>query len=244
MAVLPGSTTAPETVTIPGGRSAGQSVDMPIPASYTPQTFAEAILTRMGAPITKLNVADMMSWENAEGGAWGGGAAFNPLNTTRAGYASTNFNSAGVQSYRNWGDGINATLDTLNLPAYKTVAEALINGGTQDFGATVAASPWGTAQFSVNIQPHLPVVEIASAGGKTTAGDWASDIGQGIGGAASTAEDIALAPAKLADFVVKDWWIILLVIFALVVLAAIIIKNLAGNKTVQEIAKTGAAVAA
>ena len=244
MVTTPGNSSAPTTVTIPGGRSAGEVVQTPIPDSYTPQTFAEAILTRIGAPITKLNVADIMSWENAEGGAWGGGAAFNPLNTTRKGYASSDFNSAGVQNYKNWGDGINATLDTLNLPAYKTVAEALINGGSQDFGTTVAATPWGTAPFTVNIQPHLPVVEIASAGGKTTIGNWASDVGQGIGDAGSTAEDIALAPAKLADFVVKDWWIILLVIFALVILAAIIIKTLAGNKTVQEIAKVAPAVAA
>jgi hypothetical protein len=212
--------------------------ELPIPNGYTQQTFAEAILTRMGAPITQLNVSDIMSWEAAEGGNWGNSAKYNPLNTTRGGYASSAINSAGVQAYKNWGDGINATLDTLNLPAYKSISEALINGGSQDFGTIVAASPWGTNPFAVNVAPHLPVVNIGSAGGKTTVGNWASDVGQGIGAVGGAAEDVALAPAKLADFVVKDWWIILLVIFALVVIAAIIIKKLSASPTVQEIAKS------
>ena len=131
-------------------------------ADYTPQTFAQAILTRLGYPVTRLNVSDIMSWENAEGGNWGNDAKFNPLNTTQGMAGSKSINSVGVQAYTSWQQGLNATLKTLQNGHYSTILEALAGGGSQDFGTIVANSPWGTSQFSVNINPMVPVGETTS----------------------------------------------------------------------------------
>jgi len=131
-------------------------------ADYTQQTFAQAILTRLGYPITRLNVSDIMSWENAEGGNWGNDARFNPLNTTQGMTGSKSINSVGVQAYTSWQQGLNATLKTLQNGHYSTILEALAGGGSQDFGTIVANSPWGKSQFSVNINPMVPVGETTS----------------------------------------------------------------------------------
>jgi len=131
-------------------------------ADYTPQTFAQAILTRLGYPVTRLNVSDIMSWENAEGGNWGNDAKYNPLNTTQGMAGSKSINSVGVQAYTSWQQGLNATLKTLQNGHYSTILEALAGGGSQDFGTIVANSPWGTSQFSVNINPMVPVGETTS----------------------------------------------------------------------------------
>jgi hypothetical protein len=120
---------------------------------YTPQTFAQAILTRLGYPVTKLNVSDIMSWEAAEGGHWNNDAKYNPLNTTQVMPGDSTINSVGVKAYTSWSQGINATLKTLNNGRYGLILEALRNGGTQDFGTTVAGTSWGTSAFNVSVHP-------------------------------------------------------------------------------------------
>jgi hypothetical protein len=119
---------------------------------YTRETFAEAILTGLGYPVTKLAVTDIMSWEAAEGGAWNGGARYNPLNTTEPMSGATNFNSVGVKNYTSWEQGLNATVKTLENGYYTDILNALSIGGTGDFGVTVGESPWGTETFAVTGQ--------------------------------------------------------------------------------------------
>ena len=119
---------------------------------YTRETFAEAILTGLGYPVTKLAVTDIMSWEAAEGGAWNGGARYNPLNTTEPMSGATNFNSVGVKNYGSWEQGISATIKTLENGYYPDILNALAIGGTGDFGLTVGDSPWGTETFAVTGQ--------------------------------------------------------------------------------------------
>jgi hypothetical protein len=38
--------------------------------AYTPQSFAVAVLKRLGAPVTPANVRALVGWEKAEGGHW------------------------------------------------------------------------------------------------------------------------------------------------------------------------------
>ena len=121
--------------------------------NYTRETFAEAILTGLGYPVTKLAVTDIMSWEAAEGGAWNGGARYNPLNTTEPMSGAVDFNSAGVKDYTSWEQGLNATIKTLENGYYTDILNALSIGGTGDFGVTVGESPWGTETFAVTGQP-------------------------------------------------------------------------------------------
>jgi len=130
-------------------------------ADYTPQTFAQALLGKLGFTPTNLSVADLMSWEAAEGGNWYNDATFNPLNTTQPLGGSHAINNVGVQAFKSWADGLNATVKTLENGRYATILEAL-QYGDQNFGQIVAASPWGTAFFSVNVKPKLPVATTAA----------------------------------------------------------------------------------
>lgn len=97
----------------------------------TQASFARALLQGLGAPLTKANVASMVQWENKEGGNWSNTAAYNPLNTTRSmpGSSSIPGNSAGVQAYTSWSQGLNATIATLQQPAYTDVVSAFRSGG-------------------------------------------------------------------------------------------------------------------
>jgi hypothetical protein len=135
---------------------------------YTPQTFAQALLTKLGYTPTKLSVSDVMSWEAAEGGNWGNSAKYNPLNSCQPMPSSIGViqsapgSSLYVQAYKSWSDGLTATAKNLQNGRYSTILEAL-QYGDQNFGSIVAASPWGTGTFSVNVQPKLPVTASATA---------------------------------------------------------------------------------
>ena len=133
--------------------------------NYTRETFAEAILTGLGYPVTKLAVTDIMSWEATEGGAWNGGARYNPLNTKEPMSGATDFNSVGVKNYGSWEQGISATIKTLQNGYYPDILNALAIGGTGDFGLTVGDSPWGTETFTVSGQPTKALTSPTDTGG-------------------------------------------------------------------------------
>ena len=266
---------------------------------YTPQSFAQALRTKLGYPITKLNVADIMSWENAEGGHWNNSAHFNPLNTTQSMPDSSSMNSVGVKAYKSWDDGIAATVKTLKNGYYATILEDLKAGGNQNFGETVASTPWGTGHFTVNISPKLPVGAIASKinlvdypgltlnngvyqisyspsigsqiatvlgiadqnAVKDTVHNWnqnSTDLARRHGTSSlvyiqwvqDTLPDMygsqgALIPSggndtgptvgSLGlDFFKKEWWVILIVILAGVLLIGLVLKNVGGPKQIVQ----------
>jgi cell wall-associated NlpC family hydrolase len=104
-------------------------------------------LKMIGAPITKSNVLFMQAWHAGEGS----NATYNPLNTTRTGYAgSSNFNSAGVKNYISAQQGLQANADALvKTGYYNDVVDALRAGNVSParLAALVIASPWGTKHF-------------------------------------------------------------------------------------------------
>ena len=63
------------------GRAAGTLTAKTVPAgsSYTPASWAVALLAAGSWPQTACNAAAVTAWENAEGGNWANGARFNPL---------------------------------------------------------------------------------------------------------------------------------------------------------------------
>lgn len=139
--------------------------------AYTRETWAEALLDGLGMPVSKLAVTDIMCWEATENTQ----AKFNPLATTQPMSGSTMFNDLGngigVQNYTSAEQGLNATIKTLNNGHYTEILNALSIGGTQDFGATVGASPWGTQEFSVTGQPIKNLTSPTGAGASTTLTD-------------------------------------------------------------------------
>ena len=99
------------------------------------------------------SVAALLVWFRAEGGAgpqWGtpNRASHNPLNTTWRLSNSTTVNSAGVQSYPTWAEGIESTVATLRLPPYRAIVAAIVAGvSCAELARLVGESPWGTGNF-------------------------------------------------------------------------------------------------
>jgi hypothetical protein len=124
---------------------------VPSGGSYTPHSWARALLRAEGLPRTGCNVGAVVSWENAEGGHWVNDARYNPLNTTmpEPGSVAIAGNPAGVQSYTSWHQGLQATVNTLNNGRYGPILAALRAGDSaQAVADAEAATPWGTGPFT------------------------------------------------------------------------------------------------
>jgi hypothetical protein len=100
------------------------------------------VLYLVGAPLNEHNAKFLDGWHRAEGGR----ARFNPLNTTQPWPGATNFNSAGVKSYKTRRNGVDATVKTLKNGNYNKILRLLRKGnaGFRDLADAVDASPWGT----------------------------------------------------------------------------------------------------
>jgi hypothetical protein len=132
--------------------TAGEAVTaravIPDGSTYTPQSWALALLAAEGWPRTSCNIAAITAWEGAEGGHWANAARFNPLDTTMPEPGSWPMNGAGVQAYPSWAEGFRATLTTLANGNYGGILVALSAwDSAQAVADAVAASPWGTAPF-------------------------------------------------------------------------------------------------
>lgn len=131
---------------VPAGRTQSASGDV-----NTREGFATAILKAEGLPTTQQNIAFMIAWQAKEGGDHTGatnqGGAFNPLNTTHGMPGSTSYNSVGVQNYTDFQQGLNATLNTLNLPYYTGILDSLRRSDVNGAVHALAASPWGSGDI-------------------------------------------------------------------------------------------------
>jgi hypothetical protein len=100
------------------------------------------------------SLQNALAWV-AQAQAEGGGAHWNPLNTTQATMSgkpipgAVPFNDLGgglhVWSYPNMAVGVEATAITLRQPAFGRLLAALRAGSSADaYWTALAASPWGT----------------------------------------------------------------------------------------------------
>jgi hypothetical protein len=141
-AIIPAATTpAPTPVPVPAANS------------YTPATWAVALLADDGEPDTRCNVAFLVAWEHAEGGHWGNAAKHNPLDDELPEPGSHPINDTGggrgVQAYTSWAEGLAATVFTLQH--YPAIRAALAAGGNAQAAAdAVADSSWGTERFAAS----------------------------------------------------------------------------------------------
>jgi hypothetical protein len=98
-------------------------------------------------PRTRCDLGAIEAWEREEGTF----ALYrNPLDTTRRmpGSVPVPGNSAGVQHYASWRQGLHATVVTLRNGLYPGIESALRAGNdAQSVADAVARSPWGTARF-------------------------------------------------------------------------------------------------
>jgi hypothetical protein len=114
---------------------------------YTPESFAVAVLKRLGKPVTRANVRALVGWEHAEGGHFHNDARFNPLNTTEPAPGAGNTGTQGnIKIYRSPRQGIRATVRTLRNGRYGGILAALEQGhNPQAVARAIGASPWGTS---------------------------------------------------------------------------------------------------
>jgi hypothetical protein len=111
------------------------------PVSF--QTWAKLFLAQLGAPACADNVATVIAWETQESTS----AAFNPLATTHAADGAAAFNSVGVRNYVSLDQGLQATVDTLQLGSdsygYGSIIAALTAcAPATTTAAAVNASAW------------------------------------------------------------------------------------------------------
>jgi hypothetical protein len=120
-------------------------------AIATTVDFATAVLTRLGIAPNAGNVAAIVAWERVEGG-W---SHNNPLNTTlpEPGASDLPGNVAHVKVYSTMDVGLAATVSVLSEHAYAAVVAALAGNDPHAIARAVAASPWGTPDFSAAIVP-------------------------------------------------------------------------------------------
>jgi len=106
--------------------------------------WQRALLRAIGAPATASNIKFLNAWQRAEGG----GASFNPLNTTQHYAGASNFNTIGVKNYPSFEAGIQATAQTLLNGRYNSIVTGLRSGNMAPMrlAQAEAATPWGTGQ--------------------------------------------------------------------------------------------------
>jgi hypothetical protein len=121
--------------------------------SVTAASFAEALLGKLGLPITDNNVRSLVAFQAQEGGH-DNGAWFNPLNTMLRvkDLPSVNFKTGrdegGVQAYESWQDGLEATARTMRQGNMRAIYDSLRRSADPvSTVAAIAGSPWGWKGF-------------------------------------------------------------------------------------------------
>src|SRR5512146_302856 len=114
-----------------------------------------ALLKALRAPVTAQNLRALDAWQRAEGG----GARFNPLNTTQMARGASSYNSVGVRNYGNPNIGVQATAQTLLNGRYAPIVGLLRSGRAtaQQIGTAVERSPWGTGGGVLRVLGSAPV---------------------------------------------------------------------------------------
>lgn len=132
--------------------------------------FASSLLAALGHRPTQQSVRNLLGWFAAEGGWTHNDARFNPLNTTQPAAGAGNTGTQGnIKVYRSFGQGVQATAQTLRNGHYGGILAAL-DSNPSAFAHAVNVSPWGTkTDFSSLISGAkvgaLPTVSTSGGGG-------------------------------------------------------------------------------
>lgn len=157
---LAGSTAPPVTESLPGAAeaasaaaagaapAAGTAAAVTAPATASQASWAQSLLTAIGAPATAANLASVEHWIAAEGDFSLPGHN-NPLNTTLVTSGSTgSINSVGVQNYGSATQGVEATVQTLETGGYGDILMLLRSGQGLASGAAAGLSKWSGGAYA------------------------------------------------------------------------------------------------
>jgi hypothetical protein len=148
------------------------------------QTWAVKVLQGLGYQPTTGGVQALVGWQKAEGGNWQNDASFNPLNTTLSRPGARSINGVGVKAYRNWQEGIDATVQTLRSSDYGGIRHGLKTGNAGAVATAIGHSPWGTngqlvgqtiADTTIRRLPNV----VASPGGSSGSSSLVADLAAG-----------------------------------------------------------------
>ena len=118
----------------------------------SPTSWANSLITGLGATATPGAVDALTTWMRFEGGHWKNSAAFNPLNTTLDMPGSHSMNPVGVEAYTNWQQGLDATIATLTgkkagARGYTDIVNAIKAGASkEDILKAINNSSWRTGK--------------------------------------------------------------------------------------------------
>ena len=149
----------------------------------TPSLFAQAVLGRLGLPISENNIAALVAFQSWEGGHMNNTARYNPMNTMRdvEGAEQARGLAKGIKAYATWDDGVEGTARTLSQPNMRGIYDALARSAPADETLrAVATSPWGCT-----ICAKAPAVTLQSYASKVYPDGanitrWGADIGGDI----------------------------------------------------------------
>jgi hypothetical protein len=111
-------------------------------------TWAQQLLTALGAPVTPGNEQFIYDWEQSEGG----GGQYNPLNQGpvpgQPQLTSTGSQyGGGAADYVSYAAGIQGAVDYLNMSNYTAVKQALDNNDPNGAKSALIASPWAASHY-------------------------------------------------------------------------------------------------
>lgn len=132
--------------------------------------WADQFLRQINAPITRQHKVAILAWMRAENTK----AVWNPLATTHRWGRSSSFNSAGVQNFQTFSDGMVATVETIlygigfsvaTPPRYADLVKLLRQpkSTAAQICKAIAASPWGTLERDLHPAWALQNYDAASA---------------------------------------------------------------------------------
>lgn len=111
-------------------------------------TWADDLLTKIGAPLSAGNKQVVYDWEVSEGG----GGAYNPLNEgpdpDNAALTSTGPQyGGGAADYVSWAAGLQGAADYLAMPNFAQIADDLRANDPQQARSDIIASPWAASHY-------------------------------------------------------------------------------------------------
>jgi hypothetical protein len=112
--------------------------------AVTPVSWADSVLSALGAPQSAANKQSLIAWALLEGG----GGQYNPLNTTLPESGASSLNGVGVENYTSWSQGVQATVATLEQSNFSGIAASLKSGSGIGSGDASELSSWSGGGYS------------------------------------------------------------------------------------------------
>lgn len=131
----------------------------------TALTWAEDLLTEIGAPVSPGNEQFIYDWEVSEGG----GGKFNPLNQGPVpGHPELTSTGeqfgGGAADFVSWEAGLQGAADYLAMSAYSDIRGALIAGQPEQARAALIDSPWAASHYGPAGRPGANFSDAALPG--------------------------------------------------------------------------------